>query len=895
MTVGGGDEIRRLLRFGADERPPEQGSSAGERDRAHYLALHDDAEPVVSLLPPEEPPEEEPKGKYAGFLAAILNSTAYKTASVTSLLVALFGSAVFVLLDLPDDPTVRIADYLMLIVMVFFLSELVLRSVVEAGYWMSFLFMMDFIGTLSMIFEISFMLGGAGKIVLQKSSPGVNGVMVRAARAARLGARAGRLSKPMRCLSLMFSKKRHDTVAAPDVATALGERLTQELSTKVAVLTIVLVLGVPILQLARFPEDDFSLRSWAFKLEVDYGRSHEAKPGASGEALSQTFSSTVDDMTTFFENMNYEPFALAGFGEEETLLGPAPVRRQNMLWQEVTQCSVPRPGCEGKRRAAVLFDFTRSNQIDELMDVSLIVFIIVAMYLESFALSRSITTIIVKPVEKMLVTSRSMARLLGKIGSLMPDEGDTTDHGEDRTDEAAMLEKIFQKMAKLTAVFMEPNMLEKHEIIGMDDESKGVFADMMQLDVNALREDGVDKRRKSFSNRSGDGNGDAHAMVATASLEAGLPVAPNMDEDSVNSFSLNLLEMEESIVTEVVLHTVFDSSIGRHTGRILTDMSTWCRFAETVKAGYQENAYHNFVHGCDVLTSTYRLLSRAHWRCWVSEIESFALLVAAIAHDVGHPGRTNPFLIETRNEMALRYNDQSPLENMHCARLFEICQDPKADVLKRLDKVGYKQSRHVVICAILNTDNALHFDMVKEVKKVYEVNSALCNSEAVNAACVSTEYAEEVLRKNAGLWIKLFLHLADVSNPLKTFSVNKLWATRVVTEFFAQGDDEKRLGIPVGMLNDRDKVSAPGAEHGFINFLVAPLLFSSTHIFPLLFPCCEQLSDNVRSWRDVWVEEVKPPAEDIKKRDADVQKIQDQVDHFLSLQSGERALSREYT
>ena len=29
-------------------------------------------------------------------------------------------------------------------------------------------------------------------------------------------------------------------------------------------------------------------------------------------------------------------------------------------------------------------------------------------------------------------------------------------------------------------------------------------------------------------------------------------------------------------------------------------------------------------------------------------------------------------------------------------------------------------------------------------------------------------------------------------------------------EFFAQGDKEKELGIPVGMLNDRDKVNRCG-------------------------------------------------------------------------------------
>ena len=36
------------------------------------------------------------------------------------------------------------------------------------------------------------------------------------------------------------------------------------------------------------------------------------------------------------------------------------------------------------------------------------------------------------------------------------------------------------------------------------------------------------------------------------------------------------------------------------------------------------------------------------------------------------------------------------------------------------------------------------------------------------------------------------------------FSVTKVWASCIMEEFFAQGDEEKKLGIPVGMINDRD-------------------------------------------------------------------------------------------
>lgn len=43
------------------------------------------------------------------------------------------------------------------------------------------------------------------------------------------------------------------------------------------------------------------------------------------------------------------------------------------------------------------------------------------------------------------------------------------------------------------------------------------------------------------------------------------------------------------------------------------------------------------------------------------------------------------------------------------------------------------------------------------------------------------------------------------------------------TFFVSQGDLEKAQNIPVQMLNDRNTVSRPHSQIGFLEFLVAPL------------------------------------------------------------------------
>lgn len=42
----------------------------------------------------------------------------------------------------------------------------------------------------------------------------------------------------------------------------------------------------------------------------------------------------------------------------------------------------------------------------------------------------------------------------------------------------------------------------------------------------------------------------------------------------------------------------------------------------------------------------------------LDQMDQVACLIAAIIHDVDHPGYTNAFLINEKNPLALMYNDQ---------------------------------------------------------------------------------------------------------------------------------------------------------------------------------------------------------------------------------------------
>merc|ERR1711957_986905 len=93
-------------------------------------------------------------------------------------------------------------------------------------------------------------------------------------------------------------------------------------------------------------------------------------------------------------------------------------------------------------------------------------------------------------------------------------------------------------------------------------------------------------------------------------------------------------------------------------------------------------------------------------------------------------------------------------------------------------------------------------------------------------------------------------------------------------EFFAQGDQEKTLGIPVQFLNDRDKLNRPNSQIGFIEFMIAPFFAAQICLWPGLFELGDNLGANVGQWRDLWSEEVAPADAEREKVDARVLRVQ---------------------
>ena len=360
-------------------------------------------------------------------------------------------------------------------------------------------------------------------------------------------------------------------------------------------------------------------------------------------------------------------------------------------------------------------------------------------------------------------------------------------------------------------------------------------------------------------------------------------------------FNLNNHDLMNIISTQI-----FDS-FGLFEDEIV-DNSKFAGFIKTVANQYNNNPYHNAIHATDVLQTTSIILLKGDVKDKkvFDDFEIASMLIAGIIHDLGHPGTSNLYQINKGTKLALKYNDRSPLENMHCYKGFKILMKNEYNILCNLNIIEFKIVRLHMIDMILNTDGSNHSTLLLKIKeKIEKVNSIKSKlvenlkekkknkkseneneneSDSQDKEILECDYDnllvlysiafndndQEKLEAKKAL-MSFILHLADISNPAKKFVIYKEWEDRVCQEFFKEGDIEKKEGLPVTFLCDRETTKVPRSQINFINFVVMP----GFNILVTLFTECKDYvtncENNINEWKKIEDEEEKKKKEEEEK------------------------------
>merc|ERR1712224_842646 len=100
----------------------------------------------------------------------------------------------------------------------------------------------------------------------------------------------------------------------------------------------------------------------------------------------------------------------------------------------------------------------------------------------------------------------------------------------------------------------------------------------------------------------------------------------------------------------------------------------------------------------------------------IPALELMSLYIAATMHDYDHPGKTNSFLINTNDELAILYNDRSVLEQHHAASSWRILTKPENDFLSHLPKPERLKIRFIILECILSTDISKHYELIEQFR-----------------------------------------------------------------------------------------------------------------------------------------------------------------------------------
>jgi len=305
--------------------------------------------------------------------------------------------------------------------------------------------------------------------------------------------------------------------------------------------------------------------------------------------------------------------------------------------------------------------------------------------------------------------------------------------------------------------------------------------------------------------------------------------------------------------------------------------------------------YHNVVHACDVLQSTYAYIHfsdlTTHQPCPRFRYE---MLFAAMVHDLGHVGVDNNFLVKTKSQAA-ETCPEAPLEYYHSrfGRIIE-CQFDGFDLITLLQD-GYELNHRyvkwdeLVPGMVMDTDMSRHAEVlrragVEDASKWLPPREDAQWSNLVEEAKEWSTYCEKkrienkrLLKFSGGVDVEgyretshdglldrvrtlqtLVLKAADLGHLARPLRVHKEWVEVLFEEFWALGDREAAAGLDVNPLHDRlnaSGVKLAESQVGFFTKVGLPLFEALVEVLPSARCQLDAVRTNLKYWETRLAEE----------------------------------------
>lgn len=350
--------------------------------------------------------------------------------------------------------------------------------------------------------------------------------------------------------------------------------------------------------------------------------------------------------------------------------------------------------------------------------------------------------------------------------------------------------------------------------------------------LRAIRSSNLYKPNIRYANKADPVSSSFVSVLVDTSEDTTGTFPSHVEETSaeLTSWDFNQWEMEEDHLLPLIKEMFASFGLIE---RFSMDEHKLEQFIMNVRSRYNPNPYHCFRHAFDVIQTSYSVLTSFNAAKYLTHLDILALLIAALAHDIGHPGMNNAYQVASLSDLAVQYNDKSVLEQYHCTTLFRLLLSPSCNILEGLSPEEFRSVRQAIIGCILATDPALHFEHRTKMQQRVDLGTPLDRENPEDRQLV----------------IQTVLMAADISNIAKIWEISEQWGQRVSTEFFAQGDREREEGRKVAPHLDRNVSSTAKTSANFIDFMAVPLYEVVVRMFPSMEPLLGNMAENKRRWR----------------------------------------------
>lgn len=214
--------------------------------------------------------------------------------------------------------------------------------------------------------------------------------------------------------------------------------------------------------------------------------------------------------------------------------------------------------------------------------------------------------------------------------------------------------------------------------------------------------------------------------------------------------------------------------------------------------------------------------------------------------------------------------------------------------------ISIEDAKKFIVKMILATDMACHFTLkdnihilkenIDHFKQQIEVKEAFQNTISIDVAaserklkplfpkkadpfnyfedhyfhtqnksptCKHWDKKESILNpQERSMMCKILIHAADISNPCRPWPVFHQQSSLVCVEFFRQGEEELRLGLPVSSNMNPREANPSTINVGFIDFIVQPYFEALSSLFPKSKELLTQCAINRQEWLKLSSEQI---------------------------------------